>query len=246
MMSQRVITIAHRGASGTRPENTLSAFRRAIEVGADMIELDLRASADGVAVVMHDAAVDRTTDGSGAVSELTLKQLRALDAGAWRAPDFAGERVPDLAEVVALTAGRIGLDLELKVAGVEEQALEAVQRVGDGWSFISSFHDESLAQVRQLDPSVRTGLIVGINPLGEDEIRRLVERVQGLGASILAASYRGITPALMEAAAAAGISVIAWTVDERDDMRRMLELGVAGIASNYPETLIDTLRAPKG
>jgi len=240
-MSRRALNIAHRGASGTRPENTLVAFRRAIEVGADMIELDLRATADGVAVVMHDSTVDRTTNGSGRLRDLTLKHVQALDAGAWFSPDFAGERVPTLSEVISLTAGRIALNLELKETGVEEQAVEALRRQGDGGSFIASFHDECLARVRELDPGMRLSLIVGIDPLSEDEIARLMERTQRLGARTLAASYRGITPSLLAATSAAGIGVVAWTVNEREDMRRMVELGIAGITTNYPEVLQDLL-----
>jgi glycerophosphoryl diester phosphodiesterase len=240
-MSRTVLNIAHRGASGTRPENTLAAFRRAIEIGADFIELDVRATADGVAVVMHDATVDRTTNGSGRVAELTLRQIQALDAGSWFSLEFAGQRVPTLVEAVSLAAGKIALSMELKETGVEEQAVAALRQAADGQSFISSFHDECLARVRTLDPAMRIELIVGIDPLSEDEIARLIRRAQGLGASLLAPSYRGITPGLVAAAARAAIGIIAWTVDNREDMRRMMELGITGITTNYPEVLKDML-----
>ncbi|UCH33053.1 MAG: glycerophosphodiester phosphodiesterase [Armatimonadota bacterium] len=240
-MSHRMVNVAHRGASATRPENTLAAFRRAIEVGADMIELDARATADGVAVVMHDGAVDRTTNGSGPLANLTLKRVKALDAGSWFAEEFAGEPVPTLTEVVSLTAGRIALDIELKETGFEQQAVEALRRAGNGWSFISSFNDGCLKRVREIDAGVRTGLIVAIGELSDGQITELIERTRGLGASILAALHSGITPALVEAANAADISLVAWTVDRRDDMRRMMDLGITGIATNYPEVLQDML-----
>jgi len=240
-MARTILNIAHRGTSGTRPENTVAAFRRAIEIGADFIELDVRATADGAAVVMHDSTVDRTTNGSGRVAELTLRQIQALDAGSWFSPEFAGERAPTLVEVASLAAGKIALSIELKETGVEQQAIAAVRQAADGRSLISSFHDQCLARVRQLDPQTRVGLIVGIDPLSEDEIARLIRRAQGLGASILALSHRGITPELVAAAARAGISIIAWTVDNREDMRRMMELGITGITTNYPEVLNDML-----
>src|SRR5262245_679720 len=114
------LVIAHRGASGTCPENTLAAFRRAVEVGADMIELDVQLTRDDAVVVMHDWTLDRTTDGSGAVGERALDELRPLDAGRWFAPEFAGERVPTLAAV--LDAVPIPINVELKPRG--EDGLE--------------------------------------------------------------------------------------------------------------------------
>jgi glycerophosphoryl diester phosphodiesterase len=235
------LNIAHRGASGTRPENTLVSFRRAMEIGVDVIELDTRLTADGIAIIMHDATVDRTTNGSGRVADLTLQQIKALDAGAWFAPEFAGERVPTLAEAAALTGNRVALSLELKETGVEEQAVAAIRSSANSHSFISSFHEQCLKRVRELDPQMTLEFIVGIDPLSDDEIARLIERTRRLDARILAPSHRGITPALVSAAKAAGLRLIAWTVDERDEMQRLIELGVDGITTNRPEVLKDLL-----
>jgi len=272
-MSHRVLNIGHRGASATRPENTVASFRRAMEIGADMIELDVRATADGIAVVMHDSTVDRTTNGSGRLADLTLKQVEELDAGSWFAPDFAGERVPTLEQVVALTAGKTPLSIELKESGVEEQAVGAVRRLAclersreahlersrraDGRTFISSFHDECLMRVRELAPEpapsassgqalsgaegIEVELIVGIDPLSSEEIAALIRRAQRLGARILAPSYRGLTRELVAAATAAGLRLITWTVNEREEMARMMEFGIWGITTNYPEVLKDLL-----
>ncbi|MBU6283841.1 glycerophosphodiester phosphodiesterase, partial [bacterium] len=106
--------MAHRGASAECPENTLVAFRRAMELGANMIECDLQLTADGHVVVFHDWSLERTTDGSGTVRDQPLAVLRSLDAGSWKEPRFAGERVPTLEEALDATAGRVGLNLELK------------------------------------------------------------------------------------------------------------------------------------
>jgi len=237
-----ILNIAHRGASGTRPENTLISFRRAMEIDVDVIELDTRATADGIAVIMHDATVDRTTNGSGRVADLTLEQIRALDAGSWFAPEFAGERVPALAGAVALTGDRMPLSLELKETGVEEQAVAAIRSTANPRSFISSFHEECLWRVRQLDPEMTLEFIIGIDPLSDDEIPRLIERTRELDARILAPSHRGITAPLVSAAKAAGLSLIAWTVDKPDEMQRLIELGVDGITTNRPEVLKDLLQ----
>src|SRR5271156_4282030 len=114
-----VLNIAHRGASGTFPENTLAAFRAAIDAGADMCELDVHLTRDGVVVVIHDEEVDRTTDGKGRVAEMTLAEIKRLDAGARYDRRFTGETIPTLEEVFDLVEGRCSLNIELKGAGVE-------------------------------------------------------------------------------------------------------------------------------
>src|SRR5438067_10660640 len=128
----RCLVIAHRGASGTHPENTMAAFRRAVDVGAGMIELDVQLTRDRHVVVIHDATLDRTTDGRGPVSAVTLAELRRLDGGGWFAPGFAGERVPTLAEVLA--AVHVPVNVELKPArdddGLERRALGEVEEAG--------------------------------------------------------------------------------------------------------------------
>jgi glycerophosphoryl diester phosphodiesterase len=242
----RIANIAHRGASGTRPENTRAAFRRAMEIGADYLELDVRATSDGVAVVLHDASVDRTTDGSGQVSDMTMAQLRSLDAGSWFSPEYAEERVPTLAEAIGLTGDRVPLSLEIKAAGVEEQAVAAIRESRNRESFISSFSEDCLRRVRELDPQLPLELLVGIDPLPADEIANLIRRAHRLGARLLAPSSGGITPELVAAAAAAGLALVCWTVDDRDDMKRMLDLGVRAITTNYPEVLQELLGRPVG
>lgn len=214
-----------------------------------MIELDLRATANGVAVVMHDATVDRTTNGSGRVADLTLEQVQELDAGSWFSPEFAGERVPTLEQVVELTAGEIPLSMELKEQGVAAQAVAAVRQLANSernaglgaGTFISSFHDECLARVRELAPEIEVELIVGIDPLSREEVAALIRRAQRLGAKILAPSYRGLTHDLVGAATAAGLRVVTWTVNERATMTRVMQYGIWGITTNYPEALKDLL-----
>jgi glycerophosphoryl diester phosphodiesterase len=241
-----ITNIAHRGASGTRPENTLVAFRHAMEIGADYIELDARPTADGVAIVLHDATVDRTTNGSGAAAEMTFAQIRSLDAGSWFAPEYAEERVPTLSEVIALTGDRVPLSLELKAPGVEAQAVAAIRESRHPKSFISSFDEGCLRRVRELDPQLPIELIVGISPLSASESADLIRRAQDLGASILAPNHGGITPELVAAATAADLALVCWTVDDPADMHHMLALGLKAITTNYPERLQELLGRPTG
>ncbi|MGH7932376.1 MAG: glycerophosphodiester phosphodiesterase, partial [Candidatus Binataceae bacterium] len=125
-----MLNIAHRGASGRFPENTVPAFHAAIEAGADMCELDVQLSCDAALVVIHDGTVDRTTDGSGAVSAMTLADLRRLDAGIRFGEQFSGERIPTLDEVFAAVNGRCGLNIELKAAGIEQRVCDTIRANG--------------------------------------------------------------------------------------------------------------------
>ena len=150
----RPLVIAHRGASGTAPENTLAAFRRAVACGADMVELDVQLTRDGEVVVVHDFTLDRTTDGTGAVGASSLAEIRRLDAGAWFAPAFLGEAVPTLGEVL----GAIGLPVNVELKPVGDQGLEAetlavVRAAGAlGRVVFSSFDPGALERLRALTP----------------------------------------------------------------------------------------------
>ena len=162
MKTHRPWAIAHRGASLEAPENTLAAFRRAMELGADLIELDVHQTSDGHVVVIHDETVDRTTDGSGAVRAMTLRELRRLDAGSWMGPHFAGERVPTLLEVLELTRGQIGLAIEIKAGsrrypGIEAAVVHLLQTTGRLDDVILISGDcRAIREVRRLDGRVAT------------------------------------------------------------------------------------------
>ena len=131
-----VLVIAHRGFSGAAPENTLAAFKKAMEVDSDMMELDVRFSKDGQVVVMHDDTLDRTTNGRGKVSDYTLKELKQFDAGSWFAPQFAGEQIPTLVEVLEFAKGRIPVNFEIKdespsrykITDLADRALQEVKK----------------------------------------------------------------------------------------------------------------------
>jgi len=230
-----LLVIAHRGASGTCPENTLAAFRRAEALGAGMIELDVQLTRDGAVVVMHDWTLERTTDGAGAVRDRTLAELRVLDAGAWFAPAFRGERVPTLAEVLA--AVRLPVNVELKPVGDDglvERVLAVVDAAGAGARVVfSSFDASSLVRLRDRASGARIGVLWEDAPI--DEALRLAERV---GARTLHVRKDAITEAVVVAARAAGLGVLGWTVNDPRDCDRLDAAGVDGVFTDFPERFL--------
>ncbi|MFF5667011.1 glycerophosphodiester phosphodiesterase [Streptomyces griseofuscus] len=215
------LTIGHRGVMGVEPENTLRSFVAAQRAGLDLIELDLHLSKDGALVVMHDAEVDRTTDGSGPIAEKTLSELRALDAG-------RGERVPVFEEV--LDAVDTPLQAEIKdVAAARELARVMLERDLVARVEVSSFHDEAVAEIGRLVPGVRTALIAG--RYGPE----VVERAVAVGAPTLCLDIRRITLETVEHARAAGLRIIGWTVNTQEQLRLVRALELDGATTDFPE-----------
>ncbi|MEU5714608.1 glycerophosphodiester phosphodiesterase family protein [Streptomyces sp. NPDC020403] len=215
------LTIGHRGVMGVAPENTLRSFTYAEQAGMDAVELDLHLSKDGALTVMHDAAVDRTTDGTGPIAGKTLDELRRLDAG-------QGERVPVFEEV--LDAIGLPLQAEIKdVAAARALAEVMLRRKLAGRVEVSSFHDEAVAEIAQLVPGVRTVLIA--SRWGGD----VVERAEAVGAATLALNIRRLTLEVVEEAHARGLKVIGWVVNTPDHLRLAKALGLDGATTDYPE-----------
>jgi len=225
------LVIAHRGASGYLPENTLPAYELAVEQGADMIEIDLHRTRDAVVVVTHDEEL-AGLGGAGEIADATLADVRCLDAG-------AGERVPTLDEVLDGFGRRIPFNLELKrggdgaYAGLEAAALDAVASRGLlERTLFSCFADAVLERLRSLAVEARLALLV--SPRDAD---RPLERARALGAEALN-PWRGLASReLVEAAHGEGLAVYPFTVDEEDEMRRLLDLGVDGMFTNLPDRL---------
>lgn len=228
-----MLNIAHRGASGTFPENTLSAFRAAIDAGADMCELDVQLSRDGAIVVIHDDTVERTTDGRGEVAELTLEELKRLDAGAkFKGAPFKGARIPTLDEVFAVTSGKCGLNVELKAGGLEHQVAQIMQvRNALGDSIVSSFDWDYLKKIQQLHFNIRVGLLADEKPVD------LMMSAVAMRAHSINPRWDMVTSDLCKAAHERGLKLYTWTVDADARMRALIECGVDGIMTNYPERL---------
>ncbi|WP_406327988.1 glycerophosphodiester phosphodiesterase [Streptomyces sp. NBC_00203] len=215
------LTIGHRGVMGVEPENTLRSFVAAQNAGLDLIELDLHLSKDGALVVMHDAEVDRTTDGSGPIAEKTIAELRALDAG-------RGERVPVFDEV--LDAVKAPLQAEIKDLAAARALAEVMHRRDlVGRVEVSSFHDEAIAEVARLVPGVRTALIA--SRYGIDVVDRAVEA----GAATVCLNIRRLTLEIVEQARKADLRIIGWVVNTQDQLRLVRALELDGATTDYPE-----------
>jgi glycerophosphoryl diester phosphodiesterase len=232
--------IAHRGASGRLPENTLPAYELAVELHADMIEIDLHLTRDGAIVVAHDEDL-AGLGGRGEIADASLAQVRALDAG-------GGERVPVLSEVLDRFGPRIPFNLELKCGrrgaypGLEAAVLEAVELRGLlARTLFSCFAEPVLARLRALAPAARLALL-----LAPGRAQRPVERARALGAEAVNPWFGLVSSELVEQAHGAGMRVYPYTVDDPGEMRRLLELGVDGLFTNHPERLRALADSPRG
>ncbi|HHS97904.1 MAG TPA: glycerophosphodiester phosphodiesterase [Chloroflexi bacterium] len=244
---ERPLNIAHRGASAVAPQNTLAAFRRAAELGADGIELDVRLSADGVPVVIHDAVVDHTTDGTGRVADLPLAALKELDAGSWFDPAFAGERIPTLDEVFEEIGDTLLINVELKPEKDRRIGEAVVRRVERHGLFdrvlLSSFDPFILRRVRRLTPHIPLGFLYEVAPLSR-LARLLAWAMPDLRPEAVHPHWRLIRREVVHRAHSRGQRVIAWTVDAPDAMRHLIDWGVDGIITNHPDQLRKVLSQP--
>jgi len=228
----RALGVAHRGASQEAPENTLAAFRRALDAKIPAVECDVQRTRDGRLVVIHDQTVDRTTDGRGRVADLTFEELRRLDAGGWFGPAFAGERVPPLDDVLDLVRGRALVLLEIKngpvfYEGIEAQVADALRRYEmAGSTLVMSFDHPAVRTMRGAAPEVATAIVYSA---------RLVDAIgaaQAAHADALCPSWGLLTAEVVAEAHEAGLGVFPWTIDEETAMRRCLAWGVDGVTSN--------------
>jgi len=223
-----VLRIGHRGAAGHEPENTLRSFARAVELGADMVELDVHLCASGELVVIHDDKVDRTTDGSGRVGDMTLGELRTLDAG-------KGERIPTLDEVLATLRCRAAVDVELKGPGTAEPVYELVgglvrrRRWALNDVLVTSFDWGMLEELRSLSDRARLG------PLVHSEPSRALRFASEVRAHSVNPFHGALDAGYVREAHRLGLTVYPWTVDEAADIERVKGLGVDGVISDYPD-----------
>jgi glycerophosphoryl diester phosphodiesterase len=215
------LTIGHRGVMGVEPENTLSSFVHAEQAGMDVIELDLHLSKDGALVVMHDADVDRTTDGHGPIAGLTLAELRTLDAG-------GGQRVPLFEEV--LDAVSAPLQAEIKDVAAARALAEVMHRRGLVERVeVLSFHDEALTQIASLVPGVRTALVA------EFYGPEVVDRALAAGAGAVVLDLQRLTLETVRRARAGKLRVIGWVVNTLDELRLARALELDGVTTDSPE-----------
>lgn len=235
MTPPRPQVIGHRGAPAEAPENTLAAFRRALAIGVDGIELDVHLSADGEPVVIHDPLLDRTTDGHGLVGARSLAELRTLDAGRRFAEAFSGERIPTLMEALDLLRP-VRAILEIKngpiwYPGIAGRVAAAVRSSGHRAVTVSSYDHAVLGEVRSAFSSLDTAVLYMARPIHP------LRLAQDAGAGILHPNWHYLTPDVVAAAHQAGLRVETWVVDEPDHLAAVVAMAVDGIMTNRPDRL---------
>jgi len=225
--------MAHRGNSALAPENTLAAFAKALETPSQWTELDVHLTADGEVIVMHDATVDRTTNGRGVIAEMTLAQIKALDAGSWFGPEFTNERVPTLAEVVDLVKDRIRLNVEIKSSADPESSRKVVEILRGGGvleqSMISSFGLQAVLDVRQHWDNPYLALITGH---AEDLATTIEHKLQFFNVH-----YQAVDEQLIAQAHEAGVGVCAWTIDDPALWEPFAKMGLDIFCTNAPHLM---------
>jgi glycerophosphoryl diester phosphodiesterase len=236
----RPLVIAHRGASAYQPENTLPAYELAVEQRADMIEIDLHTTRDGAIAIRHDGELEHWGR-EGEIADLTLEELRELDAG-------QGQRIPTLDEVLDGFASRIPFNLELKISntgpyrGMERIAVERTERRGVlGETLFSSFYDDVLRELRDVGAGVRIAVLVSAR-----KPERIFERAETVAAEAVNPFFTLVDSELVRRAHGEGLAVYPYTVDEIDSMERLLDLGVDGLFTNRPDRLRELLARRAG
>jgi glycerophosphoryl diester phosphodiesterase len=225
-----MVITAHRGAGYLEPENTLRAIQRAITLGVDQIEVDAQLTRDGHVILMHDPTVDRTTNGTGKVADLTLAELRRLDAG-------LGEQIPTLEQALELTRGKVILQIELKGPRTTSAVVRAIEAAGmEEEVILTSFLHRRITEVRSLNPGIHTGALWGRLP------RDAVQHTKEIGAQALHVWYENIDQRLIADAHVHGLLVRAWNSNRTEDMLALIELGVDAIGSDRPDLLLEVCR----
>lgn len=234
-MNHQVEVTGHRGAAAVEPENTVRGIRHALSLGVHRVEIDVHLSRDDELVVMHDAAVDRTTDGTGKIAEMTLNAIKQLDAG-------KGERVPTLQEVLDVfkefwaQGGTTLLQIELKGPGTAAPTVDAIRQNGVVSQIVlTSFDAQRLGEARRLLPEATCGLLT--STLDPDPL----EIAQRIGAGAVHLHHSLATREWVERVHAAGLQARVWNIDEAERMKWAISLGVDGIGSNDPQLLIEVI-----
>lgn len=240
--------VGHRGAMGHAPENTMTSFETALQLGADMLEFDVRLTKDGVPVVVHDANLDRTSNKSLYVADLNVKDLLELDAGSWFDLRFAGERIPRLSTLLKWSHNKknksgdpLSFFVELKVdkdEGRREALIKAVLKELHEFkvhnrSVLISFDEPSLMMAHKISPSTGTGFLYS------DLLFDALDRAKKLKVNHLLPRKDRVTGDLVEEAHQAGLAVVAWTADRLDEFRKLVIWQVDAVATNYPDRLIE-------
>ncbi len=240
------LIVAHRGFSAIAPENTLIALRKAAEAGADACEFDVRATRDGAVVLLHDDKVDRTTDGHGSIATLTLAEVKALDAGSWKDPNYAGERIATLDEALTLLRQtQCKAVVEIKAQGIAEPVVRAIRSTDMvDRAVVIAFNHDTVRQVHQLEPRLVCGWLCDKLPETSptQQAQWLAEKVATCGARLVDANHKALSPELLTALNETGLTVWTWTVNDAERMLQLCDGGVAGLTTDVPDRAVKLLR----
>ena len=236
-----VLRVGHRGAKGHAPENTMASFDLAVQMGVHAVETDVHLSKDGEVVIIHDHTVDRTTDGHGFIKDMTVAELKRLDAGAWYDARFAGERILTLAELLAWARDRVPLAIEIKngpiyYPGIAGKVIRLVRDFRDMTLqvILLSFDHLVLREAKMIAPEIATGILY---------VGGLVDAIgaaRAAGADSLNPNWAFVTPALVGSAHAAGLAVSPWCPNDLATLRMLDQMGVDSIGTDYPD-LFDSI-----
>jgi glycerophosphoryl diester phosphodiesterase len=230
-----LLRVGHRGAKGHAPENTMISFLTGADLGVDAVETDVQLSKDGEVVLIHDHTVDRTTNGHGFVKDMTLAELKRLDAGGWYDPRFAGERIPTLAELLTWAKDRVGVAVEIKngpiyYPDIAEKTVRLVRQHGmERQAILISFDHFVLREVKKIAPEIATGILY---------VAGLVDAVaaaRAVPADSLNPHWAYVTPELVRAAHAGGLAISPWNPDDLATLRMLSDVGVDSVGTDYPE-----------
>jgi len=240
---RKPIVIAHRGASGYAPENTLASFNKAISLGAEGIELDVHMSKDGYLIVCHDEKVNRTTDGKGYIRDLTLSEIKKLDAGSWFGKEYKNERLPTLNEVLDLIKTLdIMINIEIKngpifYPGIEKALLDEIKKYKiEDKVIVSSFNHYSLVEIKKIDSNIKTGVLYMAGMVDPWKY------ALSLGADAIHPLFYNIVPEVVRGCYENNIMINPFTVNDSEHIETITRLGVSGIITNYPDRAIDIIK----
>ena len=247
-MTAEFMNIAHRGASSYAPENTFAAYDKALAMGVNQIELDVHFTRDDHLVVIHDDTVDRTTDGSGPVADHTLVDLRSLDAGSWFSPQYAGERIRTLGEVLEHYKGRHHFHIEIKarqVPGLATRTIDMVRGYGVANDVtITSFWKPWVDESRAYAPDIPTGWLVPLGP-GSQWEDSIVDQALESGFTQVCPRADIVTPEIVKMLHEKGFVVRCHGISNEDLMRHAVECGADGMTINFPDKLVEYLEAKR-
>ena len=226
---KKVISIGHRGATGHAPENTLTSFKKALELGADMIELDVHVCKSGEIIVMHDEKVNRTTNGKGHISKKSLKELKNLTIKKI-------EKIPTLIEVLNLVNRKCKINIELKGKGTEKPVSKIIKKyIQKGWSYndflVSSFYPSKITEIKNINPKIRIGILVEKISL---EIIALAKKFKVYSIN---PNIKSISKKFVKKAHQKRLKIFVYTVNKPGKIKKMKELGVDGIISDFPDRI---------